>query len=202
MNAKLTWKQRILVGFVMAVAFLLVLGSNLLDRRHFSTVQNTIESMYGDRVVVQDYIYQLRIYLHDRELEVSGDDSTVKDNESYGQITTILDDFAATELTREEATFLKRLRRQFSSLRSYDLSTVEREDAKSKMLGHIQSTKTTLDALEEIQIEESGHLTEISEKSLSVNVMLSQLEIAFLIIIGVSILVLAFQPIRTLYPIH
>ena len=35
MNAKLTWKQRILVGFVMAVAFLLVLGSNLSDRRHF-----------------------------------------------------------------------------------------------------------------------------------------------------------------------
>ena len=202
MSAKLTLKQRILVGFVLALAFFLVLGSNLVDRRHFSTIQKMIESIHDDRVVVQDYIYQLRNFLHDTEVEVLETGNIEKSNEQDRQIKAILDDFAATELTREEATFLKRLRRQFSSLRSYDLSTVDREDAKSKMLGHIQSTKTTLDALEEIQIEESGHLTEISEKSLSVNVMLSQLEIAFLIIIGVSILVLAFQPIRTLYPIH
>ena len=70
MSAKLTLKQRILVGFVLALAFFLVLGSNLVDRRHFSTIQKTIESIHDDRVVVQDYIYQLRNFLHDTEVEV------------------------------------------------------------------------------------------------------------------------------------
>ncbi|MBW8200637.1 hypothetical protein [Flagellimonas abyssi] len=200
MSAKLTLKQRILVGFVLALAFFLVLGSNLVDRRHFSTIQKTIESIHDDRVVVQDYIYQLRNFLHDTEVEVLETGNIAKSNERDKQIIAILDDFAATELTREEATFLKRLRQQFYG--PAGLSSIYGEDNESKILGHIHSTKKTLDALEEIQIEESGHLTQISEKSLSVNKMLSNLEIAFMIVIGVSILMLVFQPIKTLYPIR
>lgn len=200
MNTKLTLKQRILVGFVLALAFFLVLGSNLVDRRHFSTIQKTIESIHDDRVVVQDYIYQLRNFLHDREVEVLETGNIEKNNEHYGQITAILDDFAATDLIREEAAFLKRLRQQFYG--PSGLSSVYGKGDKSKILEHIHSTKKTLDALEEIQIEESGHLTRISEKSLSVNRMLSNLEIGFMIIIGLSILMLVFQPIKTLYPIH
>tara|TARA_R110000764_G_scaffold239973_2_gene341155 strand:+ start:101962 stop:102591 length:630 start_codon:yes stop_codon:yes gene_type:complete len=202
MNAKLTLKQRILVGFVLALAFFLVLGSNLVDRRHFSTIHKTIESIHDDRVVVQDYIYQLRNFLHDTEVGVLGTGKIAISNERDKQITAILDDFAETELTREEATFLKRLRQQFSSLGSNSSSSLRGQGAKSKILEHIHSTKKTLDALEEIQIEESGHLTQVSEKSLSVNRMLSNLEIGFMIVLGVSILMLAFQPIKTLYPIH
>ena len=69
MNATLSIKQRILVGLVLATAFLLVLTANLVDRRHFSTIQHAIVSIHDDRVVVQDFIYQLRNRLHDSELE-------------------------------------------------------------------------------------------------------------------------------------
>jgi hypothetical protein len=59
-----------------------------------------------------------------------------------------------------------------------------------------------LDSLEEIQLEESSQLTKLSEKSLKVNRLLSNLEVGFLIVLGVSILMLIFQPITTLYPIR
>ena len=131
MNAKLTLKQRILVGFVLALAFFLVLGSNLVDRRHFSTIHKTIESIHDDRVVVQDYIYQLRNFLHDTEVGVLGTGKIAISNERDKQITAILDDFAETELTREEATFLKRLRQQFSSLGSNSSSSLRGQGAKS-----------------------------------------------------------------------
>ncbi|MCR9227901.1 MAG: hypothetical protein NXH90_10820 [Flavobacteriaceae bacterium] len=205
MGTKLTLKQRILVGFVLAVAFFLVLGSNLVDRRHFSTIQKTIASIHDDRVMVQDYIYQLRNFLHDREVEVLKKENIGNRNERDGQITVILNNFAETELTRDEAAFFKRLQQQFSGLGSYNSLSEQSESQegdKSKILEHIHSTKKTLDALEEIQIEESGHLTQVSEKSLSVNKMLSNLEIGFIIIIGVSMFMLVFQPIKTLYPIH
>ena len=58
MKTKFSIKQRILVGLVLATAFLLVLGSNLLDRKYFSTIQASVKSIYDDRIVVQDYIYQ------------------------------------------------------------------------------------------------------------------------------------------------
>ncbi|WP_421812309.1 hypothetical protein [Flagellimonas sp.] len=204
MGTKLSLKQRILVGFVLAMAFLLVIGANLMDRRQFSTIQKSIASIHDDRVIVQDYIYQLRNLLHAQELKVLNLGSIEK-NDVGDRAVLLLEGFEKTELTREEANFLKRLREQFSKLESYQLanmSNIDQEESKSTVLNHMYKTKETLDALEVIQIEESGHLTQLSEKTLTVNIMLSNLEIGFMIIIGVSILILVFQPIRTLYPMH
>ena len=204
MGTKLSLKQRILVGFVLAMAFLLVIGANLMDRRQFSTIQKSIASIHDDRVIVQDYIYQLRNLLHAQELKVLNLGSIEK-NDVGDRAVLLLEGFEKTELTREEANFLKRLREQFSKLESYQLanmSNIDQEESKSTVLNHMYKTKETLDALEVIQIEESGHLTQLSEKTLTVNIILSNLEIGFMIIIGVSILILVFQPIRTLYPIH
>jgi len=204
MGTKLSLKQRILVGFVLAMAFLLVIGANLMDRRQFSTIQKSIASIHDDRVIVQDYIYQLRNLLHAQELKVLNRGSIEK-NDVSDRAVLLLEDFEKTELTWEEANFLKRLREQFSKLESYQLanmSNIDQEESKSTVLNHMYKTKETLDALEVIQIEESGHLTQLSEKTLTVNIMLSNLEIGFMIIIGVSILILVFQPIRTLYPMH
>lgn len=204
MGTKLSLKQRILVGFVLAMAFLLVIGANLMDRRQFSTIQKSIASIHDDRVIVQDYIYQLRNLLHAQELKVLNLGSIEK-NDVGDRALLLLEDFEKTELTWEEANFLKRLREQFSKLESYQLanmSNIDQEESKSTVLNHMYKTKETLDALEVIQIEESGHLTQLSEKTLTVNIMLSNLEIGFMIIIGVSILILVFQPIRTLYPMQ
>ncbi|CAN0603136.1 unnamed protein product, partial [Ectocarpus sp. 12 AP-2014] len=68
MFTKLTLFQRISVGLVLAIAFLLVLGSNRLNKRHFSTIQNTVNSVYKDRVVVQNLIYELSTTFHKKEL--------------------------------------------------------------------------------------------------------------------------------------
>jgi len=203
MNATLSIKQRILVGLVLATAFLLVLAANLVDRRHFSTIQHAIVSIHDDRVVVQDFIYQLRNHLHDSELEVV-DNGRLTTNRAE-KISILLDDFARTDLTRQEALFLEQLRQEFTDLASQiPMASLNMKDdnAKTKAIKHIGGIKKTLDSLEEIQLEESRQLTKLSEKSLKVNRLLSNLEVGFLIVLGVSILMLIFQPITTLYPIR
>ncbi|WP_421812689.1 hypothetical protein [Flagellimonas sp.] len=203
MNATLSIKQRILVGLVLATAFLLVLTANLVDRPHFSTIQHAIVSIHDDRVVVQDFIYQLRNHLHDSELEVV-DNGRFTTNRAE-KISILIDDFARTDPTRQEALFLKRLRQEFTDLASQTPMAslnIKDDNAKTKAIKHIGGIKKTLDSLEEIQLEESGQLTKLSEKSLKVNMMLSNLEIGFLIVITVSILMLVFQPVKTLYPIR
>ncbi|MBO6830450.1 MULTISPECIES: hypothetical protein [unclassified Allomuricauda] len=202
MSAKLSIKQRILAGLVLAVAFLLVLATNLVDRRHFSTIQHAVASIHDDRVVAQNFIYQLRNILHESELEVVENGTFLIDTE--GEIGSILDDFASTDLTREEAEFLRRLREQFIGLTPSDVHITNTGyiNDKEQLIIQIDGIKKTLDSLEEIQLEESGQLTKLSEKSLKVNMMLSNLEVGFLIVIAVSILMLVFQPIKTLYPIR
>ena len=61
-------KQRINSGFILAAAFLLVLASNRLNNRNFSTVEQGVDSVFEDRLVVQEYIYTLNNYFHEKEL--------------------------------------------------------------------------------------------------------------------------------------
>ncbi|KAB7530117.1 hypothetical protein F8C76_00960 [Flagellimonas olearia] len=201
MVGKLSIRQRIQVGFVLATAFLLVLASNLLDRKYFSTIQETVKSIYDDRIVVQDYIYQLQDMAHEKEIAfIKGENL-----EENKDIKVLLNDFSKTKLTRDEARLLKQLDHQFSGLEPLELAistkTVSQAE-KVKALDQLDRIHKTLDGLEKIQLEQGGVLTQLSEKNLRVNKMLSNLEIAFLTIIGVSILILVFYPVKVLETIR
>ncbi|MCB0372705.1 MAG: hypothetical protein KDD31_06845 [Muricauda sp.] len=192
MIAKLTVKQRILVGLVLSVAFLLVLGSNLMDRRHFSTIEQSVKSIYVDRIVVQDYIYQLQNHAHKMALDLIRGQQLEPYHEQ-DRIDALLRDFAQTQLTREEARLLGQLRQQFSTLELRD---------REPTLAQLQRIGQTLDGLEQIQLDQGNRLTELSEKTLGVNRMLSNLEVVFLVIIAICIMLLIFYPVKIFQPIH
>lgn len=204
MEGKISIKQRVLIGLVLMTAFLLVLGSNLLDRKYFSTIQDSVKSIYDDRIVVQDYIYQLQDMAHEMEVTFLKGEQ-VQGTESSEKIKSLLLDFSETKLTRDEARLLERLDRQFSDLTSSGtgfVSTDVQQLNEAKVLSQLAQIKQTLDGLEEIQLEQSDLLTQLSEKTLGVNRMLSNLEVVFLVIIGISILMLVFYPVKVLNPVH
>ena len=98
-----TIKQRIHAGFILAAAFLLVLASNRLNNRNFSTVEHGVDSVFEDRLVVQEYIYRLNNLFHKKELFLANntlDNGTIP---QYPEIRSILADFGKTDLTREES---------------------------------------------------------------------------------------------------
>lgn len=205
MKAELSGKQRILVGSILTFTFLLVLGSNLLDRRHFETIQRTVSSIYHDRIMVQDYIYKLRNHIYVEELALIEGREKVEPYLVSQKIQPILNDYKNTVLTPEESKFLERLIHGFSGLETLELEGMaegKNQDALLKTKKALFELKKNLDALEAIQIEESKRLTKISEKSLGINMMLSNLEITFLVLIGMAIALLAFQPIKTLNLVH
>lgn len=193
-----------MVGLVLVTAFLLVLGSNLLDRKYFSTIQESVKSIYNDRVVVQDYIYQLQDMAHEIEVALLKGEQ-LHDNERSEKIKALLIDFSRTKLTRDEARLLGQLDRQFSGLEARG-TTIALEEThqltQAQVLSKLAQIKQTLDGLEEIQLEQSDTLTQLSEKTLGVNRMLSNLEVVFLVIIGTSILVLVFYPVKMLNPVR
>ena len=203
MFTKLSVAQRIQIGLVLAMAFLLVLGSNRLDQRHFSTIQTSVNSVYKDRVVVQDYIYQLSTIFHNKRLKLilSDNDNTItSENEKAQQL---LVDFGLTKLTPEESSILNMLNRQFSKLQELENKITHPSNAIEADLGIVagktlEVMQQNLDALAKIQLSESEQLTELSNKSIGMNILLSKLEVGFMVIIGVAMLFLIFYPVRTM----
>ncbi len=189
--------QRLQVGLILAMAFLLVLGSNRLDQRHFSTIQTTVNSVYKDRVVVQDYIYQLSSIFHNKKVELITKNSP--DSAGNEKIAQLLNDFRNTELTLEEQDRLNKLSGQFEKLRDLENRIMNPKTNIDADLGVVASKtldeiELSLDALAQIQLDESGQLTSVSNKALGMNILLSKLEVAFLIIIGLAMLALIFYP--------
>ncbi len=197
--------QKIQIGLILAMAFLLVLGSNRLDNRHFSTVQNTVNSVYKDRVVVQDIIYRMNNIMHNKELRIALDgdfkDMAIENKE----MDELLVEFGMTKLTQNESRLLSTLNRQFSKMKELEHKVANPASALEADLGtialnEIEQIQASLDALAAVQLRESKELTELSNKSLGMNIMLSKLEVAFLILFGVAMLFLIFYPQKKVRP--
>ncbi|WP_455169062.1 hypothetical protein [Aegicerativicinus sediminis] len=193
MFKKTSLSKRIELTLILGMAFVLLLGSNLLDRRHFKTVHHTVNSVYKDRVVVQDYIYRLNNMFHDRELAIIKGDYNKVDDTHNKEVEQILIDFKATELTAKESNLLEELQSSIFAHNKMGGAT-DNGSNNNATLKKLQEIKTQLDGLAEIQLEESGQMTHLSNQTLGMNSLMSKLEIAFMVLIGISILALIVYP--------
>jgi len=200
MFTKLTVLQRISVGLVLAIAFLLVFASNRMDQRHFATIQNTVNSVYKDRVVIQNLIYELSTIFHKKELRYILKNKDIKARGLENKkVEEILATFRETELTSKEYNLLVKLSTAFEDLVSIEgkvFNTSSTDQEKESVLSSIKAMELQLDGLAKIQLEESKQLTGLSNKSLSMNVLMSRLEVGFMIVIGIFMMALIFYPVK------
>ncbi|WP_437396117.1 MCP four helix bundle domain-containing protein [Flagellimonas lutimaris] len=198
MPKKMSIKQRINAGFILAAAFLLVLASNRLNQRNFSTVEQSVNSVFEDRLVVQGYIYRLNNLFHKMELAFVNNEL----NESFltesSNIERILSDFEKTELTIKESEYLSDLRDSYVDLQLMEKSLLAknelgRAEVKNEISSKLARINNDLDELSEVQLSEGRQLTQRSQRSLGMNQLLSSLEIVFLVIIGILFLLIVFH---------
>lgn len=198
MPKKMSIKQRINAGFILAAAFILVLASNRLNQRNFSTVEQSVNSVFEDRLVVQEYIYRLNNLFHKKELALAKNELNTNTLAESSDIEKILSDFAKTELTVKESRYLSDLRSSYSELQEMEKNlSVKNASGSAEMKRDISSKLTRinndLDELSEVQLSEGRQLTQRSQRSLGMNQLLSRLEIVFLVIIGILFLLIVFH---------
>lgn len=199
MFTRLTMAQRIQAGLILAFAFLLVLGSNRLDQKHFATVQHTVNSVYKDRVVVQGYLYELNNMVHQRELWLAGRETGADFKADRQKAEGLITSLGSTYLTPEETVLFRELVNEFENLHKWEAETTfpgdgERDGNQAEGLAILRKIHGKLDGLVQVQLNESEELTAISKKSLGMNMLLSKLEITFMVLIGILILLLVFYP--------
>ncbi|MAU14638.1 MAG: hypothetical protein CMH46_03760 [Muricauda sp.] len=168
----------------------MVLASNRLNQRNFTTVEDSVDSVYKDRLVVQEYIYTLNNLFHKKELFLTQNDWDKEDMPQFPVVEDILADFSKTVLTTEESMYLTELKDNYSKLKKLELEN----DTKEEMVSVLNKISENLDELSKVQLMEGEQLTQRSKRSLGMNQLLSSLEIVFLIIIGLLFLIIVFKP--------
>ncbi|MCM5664090.1 MCP four helix bundle domain-containing protein [Galbibacter mesophilus] len=174
------------LAFILVTVILLILATNLIDKNHFTTAQDALKSVYEDRLIAQNYLYKINdiVYQKERKLLYDAGNSVKPGNES--SLEGLLDKYGKTKLTTSE-------RRKFESLQENlsKLAVLEKDFEKGKEVSEmqtkdvLQNIKTDLNGLSEIQLKEGKNRTQFAQKSLNTTNMLSNLELGFLIIIGV-----------------
>lgn len=186
-------KRHFRFALVLGTSFLLILLANLIDYKYISNVRHNVNSVYEDRVVAQDYIYQLSNLFYQKQLSIGENRSDLYWNRQNDSIDRLLLRFSETELTRSEAGFFFDLQKNHGELMS--LETVLSNEPKGSTLAiwkdirrELREIRKNLDDLEGIQFKEGRQMTQLSNQSLGMNAFLSKLELAFLIVNGAVIL--------------
>ena len=192
---KTSFSNRLNIGFALLVVFLLVLATNRIDQRHFETAQDTLTTVYNDRVVAQDYVYKMNNIMHKKRLQLL--DSTVTDSQENlnKEFTTLIDVFSTTKLTRKESKTFNDLKQNFETLQ-HNENKVEDQLNNKKLIENISTIETDLNNLALIQVSESKYKVGIAQKSLDTNNLMSNLEIGFLVLMGTIVQLIIFYRIR------
>lgn len=185
--------NRINIGLALAIVFLLVFATNRLDKRHFETVQNTVISLHTDRVIAQDLIYKMNLIIYNKQLSLLGENSKNVSNNLNDDFNLLIENFSETKLTKKESQIFEKLQGDFKTLTNLETKKLEN---KEELLANINIIKSDLIKLSEIQIKESKSLTSIAQKSLDTTNLMSNLEIGFLVLIGLIIQFTIFYRVK------
>lgn len=185
----------------LLVVFLLVLATNLMDNKHFKIVKESLTTMYEDRLVAIDIIYEIRNLIHLQQLSYFSGRYQLEAGELQSvihQIDQLIDQFATTKLTTEESVFFELLTSQIAEVRQLEsrFASITEENGSLSIHDDLESGYEklikTLDALSQIQLKEGKNQLSFSAKAVRDSSLMSKFEIGFLVLIGIILQVIIF----------
>jgi hypothetical protein len=182
------------MGLALTIVLLLVFATNRIDKKHFNTVQNAVTTLYTDRVVAQDFIYNMNTIVYQKHINLLNKNpvNDTLNKEFY----TLLENFSTTKLTFKEATIFKKVETDFEKIMLTEKKVSEGQQDKKLVIENLKIIKEDLITLSKIQTSESKHLTSLAQKSLDTNNLMSNFEIGFILLIGLLLQFVIFYRVK------
>lgn len=180
----------------LALGFVLILATNLIDRRNFQRVGDSVATMYEDRVVAAGLVYDMGVLLTAKRVAVAGEEASyfsgpyLKDRAA---MEALVDRFAHTRLTVEEEGAFRRLKVNLGTLEAVedgfakDPGAVASPEGQQQFRGAAEAVSKDLQALSRIQTGEGRRQQLMATKTMGSIEMLTRLEMAFLVAIGITL---------------
>lgn len=190
---KLKWILGILIVFVLIVM------TNLIDKNNFVRVRNAVVTIYEDRVVASDLLFDLSKAVQEKEMAAALTDTTFFDHRSAQlnkNITELVSRFEQTKLTTKEKKTLSNLKRDFEDLISYENKLVSSNfSEKLAFFNTISDIQENLYDLSKIQLQEGKRQMSISNKAVDKLEIFTQIEIYLLAFLAIVIqIIIIYTP--------
>lgn len=178
----------------ISLIFFLVLATNLIDKRNFNKLKNSVTTIYEDRIVASDLIFDLSMLVHEKEIALVTLDSSFleeRNNKINGEIEQLIEKYKQTKLTNEEKMVLDNLKKNLVSLEDLKAQyAYSKSSNNAVLLKLIRNIDKNLYRLSKIQLEEGRREMNASNRAMSTLNLLGRLEIAFLVFIAIAIQVI------------
>lgn len=177
---------------VLMIIIVLIFGNNIYDRKAFADLDQSISSIYKDRLMPATYIFQLTNHLYQKrmlhETVVPGNLSTINENEHNKAITELIKNFEATYLTPAEKQQWMAFKQNLEEYNIVNKNTADKND--EALTRSFNKALLCLSKLSNIQANEGEHIRASSQSRISSTVIMSQFEIALLLILCIFALIL------------
>ena len=190
---KIKW----IVGILLV--FALVLATNLLDRDNFRQITNSVITIYEDRLVAKDLVFEFSLLVQEKEIAWLSADSSffAKRNQEVNQkINDLSAQYLETVLTDKEARVLDELQVNLQALIAFENARLAGARSTPNQLEEkISKVKENLYDLSKIQLEEGRRQVSLSERAMATVELFTRLEIYFLIILAVLVqIIVIYKP--------
>jgi hypothetical protein len=190
---KIKWTLGILMVFA------LIVFTNLIDKNNFTRVKDSVVSIYEDRLVVNDLIFEMSKLVQEKEMAIvlSNTEFYTKKNSNIDKkMQGFIEQYEATKLTVEERNVFNDFKDNIQFLSKTEASILENDfKEKETHLTLIFEIKDNLYDLTKIQLNEGRRQMAISQKAIDKVELFTQIEIYILIFLAIVVqIIVLYNP--------
>lgn len=192
-------QHRAQIAFLLAIILLGVLAKNMIEQSNVTELGSSFSSVYEDRLLVESYIYRLSDHLYQKKLIIdqcsnTGNQAALREKiaEHNKAIHALISDYEKTKLTNQESVFFLALKKNIEEMNILEAQYLELNSGQTLLDKQFDLASGTLHKLSGIQISEGKTMADHSRKIVAGSSMLSQFELALVVVIGLIIQALIF----------
>ncbi|MTI38944.1 MCP four helix bundle domain-containing protein [Fulvivirga lutimaris] len=190
---KFKWVLSILLVFVI------VLTTNLIDKDNFKRLRNSIATIYEDRLIASDLIFEMSSLIQKKQMALITSDSvfiTEQNSKINKDIRGIIEKYEQTKITPEERTSFDSFKNHFENLTNQEVEYINTGFASNKdLLNSINGLNNDLYNLSKVQLKEGKKQMSFSQKTMDTIELFTQVEIIFLVAMAILIqVIILYKP--------
>ena len=191
------WLNKLKWLLIVGVVFTLVLATNLIDRRNFRNINNSVVSIYEDRLVIKNTILDMATAINQKEVAfLTKDTSSIKaiNEKLTNTLKSDLLKFNRSNVTDKEAECLDQLNKNLELMFDVESQLLQNQFASlDSYKTIIERVNSNMDVLAHIQMMEGKRQFISSQRNMVTVELFTQLEIYFLILLAVIALIIIFR---------